>query len=83
MTTWSHGDDLIVGVSYNRYGVHVTPELAATSSGRELASIGFGQDVAVAAELDASASVPTLTGARFVDASHGPMSHIGCTDAPT
>jgi 2-phosphosulfolactate phosphatase len=58
-------------------------ELAATSSGRELASIGFGQDVAVAAELDASASVPTLTGARFVDASHGPMSHIGCTDAPT
>ena len=58
-------------------------QLAATSSGRELASIGFGQDVAVAAELDASASVPTLTGARFVDASHGPMSHIGCTDAPT
>ena len=58
-------------------------ELAATSSGRELASIGFVQDVAVAAELDASASVPTLAGARLVDASRSPMSHIGRTDAPT
>lgn len=61
----------------------ISTVLTAKPCGRELASIGFGQDVAVAAELDASASVPTLAGARFVDASRSPMSHIGRTDAPT
>ena len=43
-------------------------ELADSSSGRELATSGFGPDVAVAAELDTSASVPVLAGGRFVDA---------------
>ena len=42
----------------------VRPELAAqlraSSSGQELASAGFGQDVAIAAELDTSGSVPVL-----------------------
>ena len=62
----------------------VRPELAAqlraSSSGRELVSAGFGQDVAIAAELDTSGSVPVLAGDRFIDSSglaapgaiHGP-----------
>ncbi len=49
----------------------VRPELAAqlraSSSGQELASAGFGQDVAIAAELDTSGSVPVLAGDRFID----------------
>ena len=40
--------------------------LAASSSGRELAAIGFGGDVTVAAELDASDVVPVLEGEAFV-----------------
>jgi phosphosulfolactate phosphohydrolase-like enzyme len=45
---------------------------ADSTSGRELADLGFGHDVALAADLDASASVPVLAGDRFVDASHVP-----------
>ncbi len=42
--------------------------LASCSSGAELAVAGFDDDVAIAAELDASKSVPVLTGLRFTDA---------------
>lgn len=38
------------------------------ASGRELASIGFGDDVAIATEVDSSAVVPVLGGGYFSDA---------------
>ena len=41
--------------------------LFACSSGQELVAAGFADDVAVAAELDASACVPVLDDGRFVD----------------
>jgi 2-phosphosulfolactate phosphatase len=37
------------------------------ASGRELAAIGFAEDVAIAIERDADATVPVLTGNAFVD----------------
>lgn len=40
--------------------------LAGLVSGRELIDRGFDEDVVIAAELDASTSVPRLTGGRFV-----------------
>ncbi|WP_327120717.1 2-phosphosulfolactate phosphatase [Nocardia sp. NBC_01730] len=39
------------------------------ASGRELATLGFGDDVAVAIELDSSRAVPVLVDGRFADAS--------------
>jgi 2-phosphosulfolactate phosphatase len=42
--------------------------LAGCSSGLELASAGYAVDVEIAAELDASACVPLLSGGRFADA---------------
>ncbi len=42
--------------------------LASCSSGLELASAGYAADVEIAAELDASACVPLLSGGRFADA---------------
>jgi 2-phosphosulfolactate phosphatase len=51
---------------------NLAAELADSTSGRELADIGFGHDVAVAADLEASASVPVLAGDRFVDAGRVP-----------
>jgi 2-phosphosulfolactate phosphatase len=42
--------------------------MAACGSGRELADIGFADDVAIAAELDASSCVPLLSADRFVNA---------------
>ncbi len=42
--------------------------LAASSSGRELASAGFSDDVTIAAELDTSSTVPVLRDGRFVSA---------------
>lgn len=42
--------------------------LMQCSSGRELTEVDFAADVAVAAEIDASACVPLLTDGRFVDA---------------
>lgn len=44
----------------------IADELADCASGRELIAAGFGNDVAVAAEIDASAHVPLLRGDRFV-----------------
>ncbi|HEU5036347.1 MAG TPA: 2-phosphosulfolactate phosphatase [Nocardioides sp.] len=43
-------------------------QLHACASGRELADLGFVSDVEVAAELDACAVVPVLTGEAFVGA---------------
>jgi 2-phosphosulfolactate phosphatase len=37
------------------------------ASGRELAAIGFAEDVAIAIERDADATVPVLTGNAFID----------------
>ncbi|MFD1810962.1 2-phosphosulfolactate phosphatase [Rhodococcus gannanensis] len=45
----------------------VSGELERCASGRELVAGGFGADVAVAAEVDESRSVPVLDGDRFVD----------------
>jgi 2-phosphosulfolactate phosphatase len=45
------------------------PALASCGSGAELAGAGFGGDVAIAGELDASSCVPVLTAGRFTDAS--------------
>jgi 2-phosphosulfolactate phosphatase len=42
-------------------------ELAASVSGQELIAAGFAADVAIAAELDTSDSVPVLSGERFVN----------------
>jgi 2-phosphosulfolactate phosphatase len=43
-------------------------ELADCASGQELAMVGFGDDVAIAAELDSSNCVPVLIGERFLNA---------------
>jgi 2-phosphosulfolactate phosphatase len=43
-------------------------ELADCASGQELEQAGFGDDVAIAARLDASTCVPVLTGERFLNA---------------
>jgi 2-phosphosulfolactate phosphatase len=46
--------------------------LASCASGTELAGAGFGGDVCIAAELDASVCVPLLAGGRFADAKKTP-----------
>ena len=51
----------------------VAAALHACASGRELDAIGFGDDVDVAAEVDASTVVPVLRDGAFVDAA----SHLG------
>jgi 2-phosphosulfolactate phosphatase len=43
-------------------------ELADCASGQELAMAGFADDVAIAAQLDSSNSVPVLIGERFLNA---------------
>nr|WP_174257680.1 2-phosphosulfolactate phosphatase [Phytoactinopolyspora alkaliphila] len=47
---------------------HLADALMTCSSGRELCEAGFSGDVAVAAEVDTSESVPVLVDGRFVDA---------------
>lgn len=44
----------------------IADELDGCASGRELIDIGFGEDVADAAEVDVSGHVPILQGERFV-----------------
>jgi 2-phosphosulfolactate phosphatase len=46
--------------------------LAGCASGAELVGAGFGRDVAIAGELDASVCVPLLAGGRFADAAKTP-----------
>ncbi len=43
-------------------------ELTDCATGQELAMVGFADDVAIAAELDSSNSVPVLIGERFLNA---------------
>ncbi|MFI9407778.1 2-phosphosulfolactate phosphatase [Nocardia sp. NPDC052316] len=52
------------------------PQLVAEcASGRELAAIGFADDVAVATEIDVSTTVPVLVDGSFVDASAVEAAH--------
>lgn len=50
---------------------HLPEALRTCASGRELAAAGFGGDVDVAAETDASGSVPLLTSGVFTPATSG------------
>jgi 2-phosphosulfolactate phosphatase len=59
--------------AFTSVAANLAADLADSTSGRELADIGFGHDVAVAADLDASASVPLLAEDRFVDAGRVPV----------
>jgi 2-phosphosulfolactate phosphatase len=43
----------------------VGASLEASASGRELADLGFAEDVTIAAEVDASEVVPVLEGGAF------------------
>jgi len=54
--------------AFTAVAASLAAELAESTSGRELDDIGFGHDVAIAADLDASASVPVLADGRFLDA---------------
>lgn len=47
-------------------GQRLAADLARCVSGQELIDAGFADDVAIAAELDASQSVPVIDGERFV-----------------
>jgi 2-phosphosulfolactate phosphatase len=58
--------------AYAAVAAKLHAELTDSTSGRELVDSGFGHDVAIAARLDASASVPMLAEDRFVDASRIP-----------
>jgi 2-phosphosulfolactate phosphatase len=54
--------------AFDAVAASIPAALAASVSGRELTDAGFAQDVAIAAELDTSESVPVLAGERFVNA---------------
>ncbi|MEC3953155.1 2-phosphosulfolactate phosphatase [Nocardia sp. CDC153] len=58
-------------IARNTYtGIADVPGLITDcASGRELAAIGFGEDVATAIEIDSSATVPVLRDGSFSDAS--------------
>lgn len=58
----------------------LAPALASCSSGMELAAAGYGNDVAIAAELDASHCVPLLAGGRFTDVSPCRPELSSCTN---
>lgn len=58
--------------AFTAVATSLAAELADSTSGRELADSGFGHDVAVAADLDASESVPMLAENRFIDAGRMP-----------
>jgi len=63
-------EDRTAAAAFEAVQPMLAAELLASSSGRGLADAGFGQDVAIAAELDASTSVPVLADGRFTDVSH-------------
>ena len=50
-----------------RIADRLAAELADCSSGQELVIAGFGEDVAIAAELDTSECVPVLIDERFLN----------------
>lgn len=54
--------------AFRSTGATLAADLARCVSGQELTDAGFGADVAIAAELDASQSVPVIDGERFVRA---------------
>ncbi|MGO8958393.1 MAG: 2-phosphosulfolactate phosphatase [Streptosporangiaceae bacterium] len=56
--------------AFNAAQADLPAALLACASGRELAGLGFAEDVWIAGELDASTSVPLLAGGRFADARH-------------
>jgi 2-phosphosulfolactate phosphatase len=61
----------VARTAYASVGGSVSDSLPLTGSGRELAAIGFGGDVAVAMEESVSAAVPVLRGGWFVDGGSG------------
>lgn len=54
-----------VAACFNDVESRLTQNLLDTASGRELSAAGYGGDVRVAAELDASRAAPILTTDRF------------------
>lgn len=59
------GDARAARAAFREACPHLLDRLLACPSGRELAAAGFRDDVLIAAELDASTSVPLLAGDRF------------------
>lgn len=51
--------------AYRGVGRNIAMGLAACASGLELATEGYGDEIAVAAEVDASRAVPVMTGESF------------------
>ena len=58
--------------AYRAAEPNLAESLAQCASGRELIGYGYPDDVAVAAELDASAVVPLFTGTSFIAATGSP-----------
>jgi 2-phosphosulfolactate phosphatase len=71
--------------AFSAVAANLAAELADSTSGRELAGSGFGSDLAVAADLDVSASAPLLANGRFVDAAnrHRSTAPVGAADSLT
>lgn len=67
--------------AFSAVSADLATELANCISGRELADRGFGADVAIAADLDSSESVPVLAGGRFVAAASQPVPLFGAQPA--
>jgi 2-phosphosulfolactate phosphatase len=59
------GDAYAARAAFREARQHLLDRLMASPSGQELVAAGFGDDVVIAAELDASTSVPLLDGDRF------------------
>lgn len=53
----------------------LSPFIAACSSGRELALLGYDADVAIATQYDVSETVPLLGGGAFTASSSPPLDH--------
>ena len=59
------GDAYAARAAFREARPHLLDRLLASPSGQELEAAGFRDDVLIAAELDASTSVPLLDGDRF------------------